>query len=118
VGFSHGGVTVQVVASHIEQEYADRIIATVALDRIEDYYQGDLAARPATSPLINIYQHNEGEFGGKEYVAPNVLNWDASGEQGPRDGHKGGPLEPVRHTTIDNSKTVREWIANVVLGLT
>lgn len=115
VGFSHGGVTAEVMATRLEAAYGDRILATVVLDRVDEFYNGDLASMPATSLLINVFQTSDG-FAGDRVNAPNVLNFDASGEFAPRDGHEGGPMEPVRHVTLDNSKSVRQWIVNVVLA--
>jgi|CXWL01.1.fsa_nt_gi hypothetical protein len=116
LGFSHGGVTVEVLGARLEEKYRERIAAVVTLDRIESFYMGDLEARPRTAPHINVFQLNTPGLQGEAVEGPNVLNLDASAETGPRDGHEGGPLEPVSHTTIDNSKAVREWIVNVVLG--
>jgi hypothetical protein len=116
VGFSHGAVTVAVVATRLEATHSDRIIATVSLDRIEDFYLGDLQAMPRASGLVNVYQTNTGGLGGRMIEAPNVLNFDASGEEAPEDGHNGGSLAPVVHVTIDNSKGVRNWVVDVVLA--
>jgi hypothetical protein len=115
LGHSHGGVITDVVAARLEERYPGRIIAVVALDRVEYAYGGDISTRPASAPVFNIYETGSGLLGGKPYEAPNVENWDAGAEMGPRDGDKGGPLEPVTHVTIDNSKSVRERIVAEVL---
>ncbi len=41
VGHSHGAVSADVVASHLEGEYADRIIEVVDVDRVDALYDGD-----------------------------------------------------------------------------
>jgi hypothetical protein len=115
VGHSHGAVTTDVVAARLEGRYADRIIADVALDRTTVLYIGDTQTRPVHAHVINVYQTNDKTFGGAPYDAPNVDNWDASGELGPKNGDKGGALQPVTHTTIDNSKSVRDGIVSRVL---
>jgi len=115
VGFSHGGVSVDVVTARLEAEYADRFIAVVHVDRIDQSYGGDLVSRPQVVPVLNVYQQNEAGLGGSPVDAPNFVNWDASGEKGPKNGQDGGPLEPVRHTTLDNAESVREWIVEQVM---
>lgn len=115
VGFSHGGVTVDVVAARLEAAYATRLIAVVDVDRINESYGGDLTSWPQTVPVLNVFQRNEVGLSGVTIEAANVVNWDASGEEGPKNGQDGGPLEPVRHTTLDNSASVREWIVNQVM---
>jgi hypothetical protein len=115
VGFSHGGVTAAVVAARLEHEYGQRTIATVLVDRVEDLYNGDVTSMPRESAVVNVYQHNDA-LAGSPIDAPNVLNFDASVEYAPRDGHKGGPMEVVRHVTLDNSKAVREAIVNIVFS--
>lgn len=114
VGFSHGGVTVAVLAARLEARDGDRIVASVALDRIEEFYGGDLTAMPRTSPLVNVYQTNTP--GGFPVEGANVFNYDASGDMAPADGDKGGELKPVTHVTIDNSESVRDMIAGIVLA--
>lgn len=115
IGFSHAGVTVEVVGARLEEKYSDRIEAVVTVDRIEDFYMGDLVSRPRIARHINVFQLNTPGLQGKAIEGPNVVNYDASAEQGPRDGDKGGPLQPVSHTTLDNSESVRGWIVNEVL---
>lgn len=108
-GHSHGAVTVDVAAARLEQAYPGRIIAVVDVDRIESLYGGDLGSRPAVVPVFNVFQTNDGILPGRPYDAPNAENWDASGVAAP-DG-KGS----VIHTTIDNSKPVRDRIVAEVL---
>jgi hypothetical protein len=116
VGFSHGAVSVEVVGSRIEQQYGPRMTATVVVDRISDLYIGNTTEYPTTSPVFNVYQTNSGVLGGAPLDRPNVENWDASGEQGPEDGDKGGDLVPVSHVTIDNSRSVRDRIVAEVVA--
>jgi hypothetical protein len=115
MGHSHGAITVEVAAARLEQEYGDRILLVVANDRIEDLYLGDTQSRPDTVPVFNIYETNDAEQSGGALEAPNVENWDASGEEAPKDGEEGGANEPVRHTTIDNSPGVRDRIIEEVM---
>jgi hypothetical protein len=115
LGHSHGAITADVVASRLEGRYAGRIIDVVDVDRVEVLYIGDLRSRPRVAPVFNIYQTTSGDLNGAPYDAPNAENWDASKELGPHDGAKGGKLEPVNHTTIDNSTSVRDRIVAEVL---
>jgi len=115
LGHSHGAVTADVVASHLESFYASRIIEVVDVDRVDVLYTGDTLSRPKRAHVFNIYEHNPGALQGAPYDAPNVENWDASGEQAPRDGDRGGPLAPVDHTTIDNSVSVKQRIVDDVM---
>jgi hypothetical protein len=114
IGFSWGGVSVDVVSARLEQQYAGRFAAVVRLDRIEQAYTGDLTSFPTTVPVLNVYQTNEAGLSGRAYDAPNVTNWDASGELA-RGGD--GKMAPVQHTTIDNAKGVRDGIVARVMEL-
>jgi len=115
VGHSHGAVTADVVAAHLEPQYAGRFIVDVDLDRVEALYTGDTQSRPTVIPVFNVYETNDPALSGHPYDAPNAENWDASGEQGPAAGDEGGPLKQVNHTTIDNSRSVRERIVAEVM---
>ena len=108
-GHSHGAVTADVAAARLEEQYPDRIIAVVDLDRIESLYNGDLGARPRSVPVFNVYQTNDGILPGKPFDSPNAENWDASGTPAP----EGEGV--VIHTTIDNSKPVRDRIVDEVM---
>lgn len=116
IGHSFGGVTADVVAARLEGQYAARIAAVVDVDRIDALYQGDTQSRPAQVFVFNIYETNDPVLRGKPFDAPNVTNWDASDQLGPKDGERGGKLEPVRHTTIDNSGAVRDRIVGEVMA--
>ncbi len=115
LGHSHGGVTADVVASRLEQQYAMRIIEVIDVDRIDALYTGDTKSRPKLVHDFNIYETNDPVLKGAPYDAPNAVNWDANDQLAPKDGDKGGPLRPVIHTTIDNSKSVREIIVADVM---
>jgi hypothetical protein len=115
VGHSHGAVSAEVITARLEATQANRIVATVALDRIEALYGGDVSSHPSVTPLINVYQRNNGALGGLPMEAPNVENIDVSAEDGSRGGADGGPLEQVNHVKVDNSEAVREIIVSRVL---
>ncbi len=115
VGHSHGAVTADVVGAALEDEYGERLIAIVTVDRVEQLYIGDLQSRPDVVPVFNVYETTDGRLRGDPYDSPNAENWDATAEEGPSDGEEGGDLEPVNHTTIDNSESVRERIVEEVI---
>lgn len=117
LGHSHGAIIADVVASRLEGTYASRIIQVVDVDRVETLYDGDTASRPRQVRVFNIYETSDVLLPGAAYDAPNVANWDASGQMAPRDGQDGGPLIPANHTTIDNAKPVRDAIVGEVMGL-
>ncbi len=110
LGHSHGAVSVDVVTSHIEGQYASRIIDVVDVDRHPELYTGDTQSRPTQVHVFNIYQGADASAPGRAYDSPNAENWDASAELAPENGDKGGALKPVTHTTIDNSESVKQRI--------
>jgi len=111
LGHSHGAVTTDVVTAHLEGKYADRIIEDIDIDRVDALYTGDTRSRPKLVHVFNIFQTTSpGALRGGPYDSPNAENWDASSAQAPKRGDKGGPLAPVDHTTIDNSKAVKQRI--------
>ena len=65
---------------------------------------------PTQVHVFNIYETNGGGPERRGVRRPNIENWDASGEQAPKNGDKGGELAPVDHTTIDNSKSIKKRI--------
>jgi hypothetical protein len=73
-------------------------------------YTGDTQSRPARAHVLNIYEHNGGTLQGAAYDSVNATNWDASDQQAPSNGDKGGALAAVNHTTIDNSAAVKAVI--------
>jgi hypothetical protein len=115
LGHSHGAVTIDVIAARLEGRYADRIIDVVDVDRVAALYIGDTVARPTRAHVFNIYERTSGTLSGAPYDSPNADNWDAGDEMAPRDGDKGGPLQPVNHTTIDNSAAVKLVIIAAVM---
>ena len=116
LGHSHGAITVDVAAAALEPVYGYRIIEVVDVDRVDVLYVGDTKSRPRSVHVFNVYQRNPGPLQSAPYDAPNVENWDAGSEHGPRDGDKGGPLVPVEHTNIDNSASVKQRIIDRVIS--
>ncbi|TAK58326.1 MAG: hypothetical protein EPO22_10915 [Dehalococcoidia bacterium] len=116
IGHSHGAIVADVAAAKLEATYADRFVEVVDLDRVEPLYSGDTHTWPESVPIFNIYETSDTRLHGVARDASNVNNWDATGEKGPRNGDKGGPLTPVDHTTIDNSDSVRKRIVDDVVG--
>lgn len=115
IGHSHGGVTATAAASTLERDgYAGRMLVTALIDRIGAFYGGDTVSLPQQSPVFNIYQTRDA-LQGIPIDQPNVENWDATDQEGPKNGEKGGSLEPVNHTTIDNSEAVWDRIVTEVL---
>lgn len=117
LGHSNGAITVDVAAARLEGAYASRIVEVVDVDRIDVLYTGDTQSRPQQVRVFNIYETNDPILKGKPYDSPNVENWDASGEPGPKNGEDGGPLQPVNHTIIDNSASVKQRIIDQAMAL-
>ena len=116
VGHSHGGVTVDVIAAHLEERYAARFIDVVELDRNEYFYSGDTKSKPTQVHVFSIFETTSDILSGVPYLgASNAELWDASNELGPENGDKGGALKPVNHTTIDNSQAVKVRIIDDVM---
>jgi hypothetical protein len=116
VGHSHGAVTADVVAGHLEGQYASRIIEVVNVDRVDALYTGNTTIWPEQVRVYNIYETNDAELKGAARDAANVENYNANDEQAPENGDQGGDLKPVSHTTIDNSKSVRDRIVDDVMA--
>jgi hypothetical protein len=110
LGHSHGAVTADVVGATIERNYARRIIEVIDVDRVTTLYTGDTQSRPRVAHVLNIYERNGGPLQGTAYDSLNATNWDASNQQAPSNGDKGGALATVNHTTIDNSASVKAVI--------
>lgn len=117
LGHSHGAVTADVVAARLEGNYAARFIEVVDVDRVTALYTGDTQSRPRQVHVFNIYETNDPGLSGAPYDSPNAENVDASDQQAPENGDKGGPLKPVNHTTIDNSKSVKDLIVQQVMKI-
>jgi hypothetical protein len=117
LGHSHGGAWATAVASRLEEGgFGQRILLTALIDRVTYLYSGDTASIPQTSPVLNIYLANGEALVGQAFNQPNVENWDATDVMAPAEGEEGGPLEPARHTTIDNSDVVLQAIGLRMLG--
>jgi hypothetical protein len=93
-----------------EAGLGERVLLVVPVDRVTGLYQGDGVSIPQSVSIFNVYQTNDAGLPGAPIHQQNVENWDASSEDGPRNGDRGGWLEPVNHTTIDNSPAVLERI--------
>jgi len=116
VGHSHGAVTADVVGGNLEGRYGERIIEVVDVDRVTPLYLGDTTTRPTQAHVFNVFESGSGILRGASYDRANAENWDATAELAPKDGDNGGPLQPVNHTTIDNSKSVKQRIIDQVLA--
>ena len=115
IGHSHGGVAVTSIAAALEERYAGRIFG-VLIDRTIALYDRAADEMPATIPLLNVFQLNEG-WHGLPIDAPNVTNFDASAERAPvspSDG--GGGPAIVSHKTLDDAPAVQQRIVNAVMA--
>lgn len=115
IGHSHGAAAVTSVAAALDDRYADRIYG-VLIDRTTILYDRDATELPATIPLLNVFQTNEG-WHGNVYGQANITNVDESGERAPvapSDG--GGGLALVSHKTLDDSVAVQHRIEDVVMA--
>ncbi len=115
IGHSHGGVTVTSVTSALDSRYGSRMFG-VLIDRTIALYDRDATEMPATTPLLNFYQLNEG-WHGVPLALPNVIDIDESAEHAPvalSDGGGGDAL--VSHKTLDDSPGVEQRIEDAVMG--
>jgi hypothetical protein len=113
IGHSHGAVTVTSVTAALDGAYAARLFG-VLIDRTTALYDRPAAEYPSRTPLLNIFQTNEGWHGEKLDLA-NATNFDASKEQAPiapSDGGGGPAL--VSHKTLDDSPVVQQLIEDAV----
>lgn len=117
VGHSHGGVTADVIGARLEEEFAERFIAIVNVDRVEFGYGGDTASWPQAAPVFNIYETNEASpsLRGVPRDQPNIENWNATAEEAPEGGDSDNDDAPVTHTSIDNADGVRSRIVDEVM---
>jgi hypothetical protein len=106
LGHSHGGVTVSSVTAALEPRFGARI-AGVMVDRTLALYDHGTSDYPASVPLLNVFQTNEG-WHGVPLDAPNIENLDESRATAPGDGIA-APVE-VTHLTLDDSPGAREAI--------
>ena len=109
MGHSHGAVVITSVMAALEDRYGDRMYG-VLLDRSLLYYDRTATEFPQRAALLNVYQLNEGWHG--DWIdAPNVTNFDASGEVAPRDPRDGPlPIVPVSHPTLDDASGVQRQV--------
>jgi len=115
IGHSHGGVTVTSVTAALDSAYAARLYG-VLIDRTVALYDRPAAEFPARTPLLNLFQMNEGWHGDSLDLA-NVTNLDESKEQAPvapSDG--GGGLALVTHKTLDDAPAVQRIIEDAVMA--
>jgi len=120
IGHSHGGVTVSSVTAALEPRFGSRL-AGVMVDRTLALYDHGTSDYPASVPLLNVFQTNEG-WHGVPLDAPNIENLDESRAAAPADGI--GPPVEVTHLTLDDSPAAREaivawvarWLAEQVPG--
>ena len=115
IGHSHGGATVTTVTAALDAAYGDRVFG-VLLDRTIVLYDRFATDWPARTPLLNIFQTNEG-WHGEAVGFPDVTDVDASAEQAPvapSDG--GGGPAPVTHKTLDDAPAVQARVVDAVLG--
>ncbi len=114
IGNSHGGVTVTSVTEVLDAEYGDRMFG-VMLDRTIALYDRAATEMPERTPLLNLFQTNEGWHG--DFIdAPNVTNVDASAERAPiapSDG--GGGVTMVTHKTLDDSPPVQRLVEDAII---
>lgn len=113
MGHSHGGVTVTSVTAALDDRFADRMLGVV-VDRSIALYDRPADDMPVRTPLLNVFQTNEG-WHGVHLDAPNVINVDESSETAPiapNDGG-GGPAR-VTHRSLDDSPGVQSRIFDVI----
>ncbi|MHB8377009.1 MAG: alpha/beta fold hydrolase [Dehalococcoidia bacterium] len=115
IGHSHGGVTVTSVTAALDGRYAGRMFG-VMLDRTTALYDRPATEMPVKTPLLNVYQTNEG-WHGVPIDQPNVMNVDASREVAPiapSDGGGGPAL--VSHKTLDDAPAVQRRVVDAVMA--
>ena len=115
IGNSHGGVTVTSVTAALDTRYGDRLFG-VLVDRTIALYDRPATEMPERTPLLNVFQTNEG-WHGSAIDAPNVVNLDESAQRAPiapSDG--GGPATTVTHKTLDDSPPVQRLIEDAILA--
>ncbi len=116
IGHSHGGVTVTSVTAALDGRYARRMFG-VLIDRTTVLYDRPAAEMPWHTPLLNIYQLNEG-WHGMPIEQPNVTNIDASEELAPIAPSDGGGPGPalVSHKTLDDAPAVQQRVEDAVIA--
>jgi pimeloyl-ACP methyl ester carboxylesterase len=115
LGHSHGGVTVTGVAAALDARYGDRLYAVV-LDRSNALYDRPNERWPARTPVLNVYQSNQG-WHGVPVDLPNVINADESAAIAPRDPSEGDFTQArVNHLTLDDSPAVQRRVVDAVMA--
>ena len=115
IGHSHGGVTVSSVTAALDGRFAGRMYG-VMLDRTTALYDRPATEMPTKTPLLNVFQTNEGWHGGP-IDQPNVTNVDASRDMAPiapSDGGGGPAL--VSHKTLDDAPAVQRRVVDAVMA--
>jgi hypothetical protein len=115
IGHSHGGVTVTTLTSALENRFGERMLGVI-VDRSNVLYDRPAENMPVTTPIINVFQMNEG-WHGVPIEQANVTNVDASSEIAPiapADGG-GGPAR-VTHRSLDDSGAVQARIVAEIIG--
>lgn len=115
IGHSHGGATVTSVLAALDAAYGARMLG-VLIDRTVVLYDRPAAEMPVDAQLLNFFQTNEG-WHGERIDAPNVVNFDESGEVAPvapSDG--GGGAAVVTHKTLDDSIGVQMRVTEAVMA--
>lgn len=115
IGHSHGAVTVTSVTAALDSTFGSRMFGAL-IDRTTVLYDRPATEMPARTPLLNIFQTNEG-WHGEAIDQPNVTNIDASREEAPiapSDGGGGPAL--VSHKTLDDAPAVQQRIVDAVLA--
>lgn len=113
IGHSHGGATVTSVTAALDDRYAARMLG-VLIDRTIALYDRPATEMPSQTQLLNFFQVNEG-WHGERIDAPNVANFDETGERAPvapSDG--GGGLAIVSHKTLDDSRGVQQRVVDAI----
>ena len=116
IGNSHGGVTVTSVTAALDERFGDRMFG-VMIDRTIALYDRGATEMPERTPLLNVFQTNEG-WHGDVIDAPNVVNFDASAEHAPiaPSDHGGGGIVLVTHKTLDDSPAVQQRIEDAIIA--
>ncbi|MBF6600013.1 MAG: hypothetical protein IVW36_05850 [Dehalococcoidia bacterium] len=115
IGHSHGGVTVTSVTAALDARFGRRMFG-VLLDRTTVLYDRQAKEMPRQTPLLNIYQANEG-WHGEAIDQANVTNVDASmamAPVAPSDGGGGSAL--VSHKTLDDAPAVQRRVVDAVVA--
>lgn len=115
LGHSHGAVTVTSVTAALDMRFGARMYGVI-IDRTTALYDRNATEMPLRTPILNVYQLNEG-WHGSGIGRPNVTNVDASTERAPvapSDG--GGGLALVSHKTLDDAAAAQRTIEDAVVA--